>query len=148
MPVAKKGPEKGDPVWAFGFPEAAVRKNAKNSDGSSKYFTYGKVFSSLSEGYFARLEIPPETMKAMESSLLSPWVFLSNADSNVGMSGGMLMNAAGEVVGVDSVKLSRGLSEKDEYFDVTEIAVRADWVRSNLSSVFGPEKASHIFDCP
>jgi S1-C subfamily serine protease len=86
----------GAPVYAVGFPVATDRLN---SDTNSSSFMQGEVSASFSRNAWVdEYPLPP----------VAPfWITQHTAPTNPGTSGGALLNACGEVVGINTQREAR-----------------------------------------
>ena len=153
MPVSDRAPKARDRVWAIGYPEAAKRLNGKNSDGESQYVTFGSVFSSYRSNFQLKsLGLSEAAFAELDQMLISPGRFLHNADAWVAMSGGMVINDSGEMVGTIAgspvATMFRDFPQGDSVFnDVATDSVTSTSVRKIVFEKLGAQKVSEIFSC-
>lgn len=119
-PLARKPPADGDPVWIFGFPFLTARDSAR-------VLGYADASGDLRVSY--GLAVGAENLGA------NPPYVVTNADIVSGDSGGPLLNAAGEVLGVVHNSLCKPDGEIDlgtvKFCGVT-LGTRADMIPGSL----------------
>jgi hypothetical protein len=146
----------GDPVWIVGFPDDTVasdsadpraRPERMSSDGVSEYVGYGAVAADLSRNdskYYAALS--PAGRRATEAFFGSSFDFISSVDAWIGNSGGMLINAGGELVGIDNSLVDPRFVDYG-YSTDNVIAARAAEIRASLVADYGEGYARRAFAC-
>jgi hypothetical protein len=148
MPSSTAELEAGERVWAVGFPEAATRVNGLGADGESRYVTTGRVHASYHEtpslqADLAAGRIDATIIDTYDRMLLPSSRFLHSADAWIGMSGGMILNSRGEIVGT----VARGWETDTAYVDVSSDAVRTSYVRRVASDRLGALADERVFAC-
>lgn len=144
VPVAEAMPSPGAPVWAVGFPEAASRRYKLSSNGRSRYVTYGHINSSLAENQLVRAQnLPPAVVAEFNQFFLPASRFLSSLDSWVGMSGGMVLDSLGRLIGT----IARGGSSALAYEDASTDAMRVSYILEKARMSLDAPSVSRIFDC-
>ncbi len=133
-----------DRVYLVGYPKKIERTGTRSSDGVSQYFTQGDLLSSVSKIKQYSQETP-EAISHLDAVYASDIALATNADGTPGMSGGMMINQMGQMIGMTT----RG-------FFTEEIPTGKEQLTSALSTVaihdevvrvLGHERARKIFSC-
>lgn len=135
----------GDPLWALGYPALADRANRQHSGGNGVYATYGEAVrdARLSESFERFDPRSREVAVEMYQPIIdSGDMLLSNMDSRSGLSGGPMVNAQGELVGIRTA----GGSDQEIFRNNSTYGVSVKKIFEDLRSA-GVDPES-IFDCP
>lgn len=147
LPVSPRVPQAGSQVWLLGYP-ADTRRGSKFSRLS---VSYGRVRQSVFEDpiYQSQANNLQESVRSLfwereERVWDRPHILSSSADAYSGSSGGPLVDAHGELVGIVFAlsSLSSG-----EYQGASSYAVRANHLVNQLTEDLGAIKAAEIFRC-
>jgi hypothetical protein len=141
IPVAASEPAPGDWVWGIGYPGGARRKNGFSSNGEDEYVRYGEVRAGLNLPLLSG-EFSADYVEYLKRRYSSPRLMVTNLDIQNGVSGGMVINEEGSLVGITV----EGASQKAGYRDGTSIELRMSFIRDALKRQ-GAD-ADSIFSCP
>ena len=108
----------GTPVFLIGFPKPTDNRftdfQAPDSNGIDQYLTFGEVLQA--ESLIEQFELSPLTLKF---ALEEDYKYTLNTDCEQGMSGGALVNQAGEFIG-----LTQGIFSPSDHGPIACIALK------------------------
>ncbi len=139
--VSLTKPEKQEAVWSIGFPDRAWRSNNQNSDGISQYITHGNIgFNFDNVQWVSELfgvsdpEIILPIHQVMSDYLIGSQGFISDLDSISGMSGAMVINSSGELIGIQT---SGFLEDPSLFTPFTALGLKIQWISQQISERLG-----------
>ncbi len=141
-------------VWAIGYPAWTRRHDGFDSNGALQYISMGKTRSQLTQDLFLMqllagtplsAELETLRMQRLNELWMRPKFLKANLDLQFGSSGGSIVNALGELVGLTFGAI--GTSQK-QILNSTSLGLSARWLKQEVSRRLGEKKAAEIFDCP
>lgn len=153
VPLATKVPTPNDRIWTFSFPSKTNRGDGFDSDGTSLYISYGAVRSGHADSGYPPLIQSSQTfkkglneetatafLKALFDLKYSIW---SDLDTVSGNSGGSILNADGELVGINTMSYSNPAT----YYPGSSVGLNIEWIKSDIKFLYPELDFDKTFNC-
>lgn len=147
VPAAEAAPGPGEKVWNIGYPAFTARHDGFDSTGYKKHIGFGTVTGDLRTDLYLSANITTEEQWRKLAGAYDG-VLMATTDSMSGSSGSMLINGAGELVGLHYSQTSPSSLRYDKDLGSNALAIRMADIIAELKAGLGAERTKKIFSCP